>query len=202
LVIALPLGVRFTDQHVGRRSILAALAVVSGIVLFVAVGQPSGGIEEPGAAAWWSAILVSVAAITILGLTGSKRSGPARAALFACAAGVGFALQASVTKVFMGQLGSGLSGVLTSWTTYVLIISALLGFGLQQSALKTSFLAPAMAASNATTLAVSVLLGLTVFGETLAGRDGHLAPAIIGLVVAVIGVMALATNPEGTTSST
>jgi hypothetical protein len=197
LVIALPLGVRFTDQHVGRRSIIAAVAVVSGITLFVAVGQPSGGIDEPGAAAWWSAILVSAAAMTILGLSGTRRSGAPAAALFACAAGVGFALQASVTKVFMGQLGSGLSGILTSWTTYVLIISALLGFGLQQSALKTGFLAPAMAASNATTLGVSVLLGLTVFGETLAGRNGHLAPAVIGLVIAVIGVIGLATNPEG-----
>lgn len=54
--------------------VLQAVALVSGITLFVAVGQPSGGIDEPGAAAWWSAILVSAAAMTILGLSGTRLS--------------------------------------------------------------------------------------------------------------------------------
>ena len=35
LVIALPLGVRFTGQHIGRRDVLAALGVVVGIVVFL-----------------------------------------------------------------------------------------------------------------------------------------------------------------------
>ena len=63
---------------------------------------------------------------------------------------------------------------------------------LQQSALKTSFLAPAMAASNATTLVISVLLGVAVFDETLSNGGGRMAPALIGLALAVVGVMMLA----------
>jgi uncharacterized membrane protein len=63
---------------------------------------------------------------------------------------------------------------------------------LQQSALKTSFLAPAMAASNATTLVISVLLGIAVFDETLSNGGGRMAPALIGLALAVVGVMMLA----------
>src|SRR5512147_159974 len=43
LVFALPLGVRLTEQHVGRRSILGAFATFIGIILFVAVGQPQNG---------------------------------------------------------------------------------------------------------------------------------------------------------------
>ena len=45
-------------------------------------------------------------------------------------------------------------------------LSALAGFGLQQSRSRRISLAPAMAAINAATLAMSVLLGVTLFQET------------------------------------
>jgi hypothetical protein len=66
------------------------------------------------------------------------------------------------------------------------------GFVFQQSALKTGVLAPAMAASNAVTLFASVIFGVTVFGETLSRGDGRLAPAIIGLAIAMAGIALLA----------
>jgi uncharacterized membrane protein len=49
-----------------------------------------------------------------------------------------------------------------------------------------------MAASNATTLVISVLLGIAVFDETLSNGGGRMAPALIGLALAVVGVMMLA----------
>ena len=52
-----------------------------------------------------------------------------------------------------------------------------------------------MAASNATTLAASVILGVTLFEETISKGQGRLSPAILGLVLALVGVMLLAT-PE------
>jgi drug/metabolite transporter (DMT)-like permease len=58
LVFALPLGVRFTGQHVGRRSIIGALTTLVGIVLLVAVGQPQGGISQPSSTAWITAGLI------------------------------------------------------------------------------------------------------------------------------------------------
>jgi glucose uptake protein GlcU len=85
--------------------------------------------------------------------------------------------------------------ILTSWTTYALILSALAGFALQQSALKTGFLAPAMAASNASTLATSVLLGITLFQETISNGQGRITPAFFALALAILGVVMLA-SPE------
>jgi len=84
------------------------------------------------------------------------------------------------------------------WTTYALIISALAGFALQQSALKTGYLAPAMAASNAATLVTSVLLGVILFQESISNGQSHLTPALIALGLAVIGVVLLA-SPEKST---
>jgi multidrug transporter EmrE-like cation transporter len=112
---------------------------------------------------------------------------------------VAFALQAAVTKVFVTVVGQGLSAVVSSWTIYVLIVSALVGFVLQQSALKTGILAPAMASSNAVTLFGSAVFGAAVFGETLSSGGDRLVPAVIGLAVALMGIVLLsaAKPPQG-----
>ena len=192
LVIALPLGRRITGQVVTRRVWLGAAAMVAGIVIFISVGSPQGGTSTPPASAWWSAGLSALVLIAVLGNMGRHRQGATRALLFGAAAGVGFALQAAVTKVFVTVVGQGVSAVLSSWTTYVLIASALTGFVLQQSALKTGVLAPAMASSNAVTLFGSVVLGASVFGEKLSAGGARLAPAVIGLGVALLGIVLLA----------
>ena len=92
----------------------------------------------------------------------------------------------------MTQLGYGVAALLGNWTTYALIISAIAGFVIQQSALRTDVLVPAMAASNAVTLFASVVFGLAVFGETLSDGQSRLAPAIIGLILALAGIVLLA----------
>jgi hypothetical protein len=81
------------------------------------------------------------------------------AVLFGASAGVCFGLQSAVTKEFTTVISSGLAAILSSWTTWVLIVTALVGFVLQQSALKSGVLAPAIASSNALTLMTSVILG-------------------------------------------
>jgi drug/metabolite transporter (DMT)-like permease len=193
LVLALPLGAILTNQHIGRRVLTGALLTLLGIVLFVSAGQPQGGTANPGAAAWWSACLVTAVLVAALFGVGRRMSGASKALTFGAAAGLGYGLQAAVTKTFVTQIGGGVLALLTTWSVYVLIISALVGFALQQSALKTGVLAPAMASSNSVTLFSSVILGITVYGESLSkGGGSHVAPAVVGLLVAIAGIAFLA----------
>jgi len=192
LVFALPLGGRLTGQYVGRRSIVGALCTLMGIVAFLVLGQPQSGTSQPEASTWWTAGIVIIAAMLLLAWLAQRRRGAMAATLFAAAAGISYGFQAAVTKVFVTQLGGGLGAILTSWTPYALVASALIGFALLQSALKTGYLAPAMAASNAATLTTSVFLGLTLFQETLARDPGHLPPSLFGLALAILGVVLLA----------
>jgi drug/metabolite transporter (DMT)-like permease len=192
LVIALPIGARITHQQIDRRVIFGAAAMIFGIVLFLSVGHPQHGTAMPGAAAWWSACTSAIVVVVVLARIGRRHAGAQRALYFGSAAGVGFALQASVTKEFMSVLGGGLVAIVHSWTVYVLIVSAVAGFVLQQSALKTGVLAPAMASSNAVTLFGSVVFGVTIFDEKLSSGNSRLAPALIGLAFALIGVVLLA----------
>jgi drug/metabolite transporter (DMT)-like permease len=193
LVMALPLGALLTGQRIGRREVTGATLTVAGIVFFIAAGQPQGGTADPSSSAWWSACLVTAGLVFVLFMVVRRHRGATKALIFGAAAGLGYGLQAAVTKTFVTQIGSGVVALLTGWTVYVLILSALSGFALQQSALKTGVLAPAMASSNSVTLFSSVILGITVYDETLSkGGGAHTSSAFVGILIAVVGVALLA----------
>ena len=203
LVLALPLGALLTDQRIGRRELIGATLTLVGIVFFLSAGQPQGGTSHPSAATWWWACLLTGALVCALFMVGRRFSGAAKALTFGAAAGLGYGLQAAVTKTFVTQIGGGVLALLTSWSIYVLILSAVSGFVLQQSALKTGVLAPAMASSNSVTLFSSVLLGMVVYGETLSGSgSGHAGSTFVGLVVAAVGIAFLAGSEAPATTST
>jgi drug/metabolite transporter (DMT)-like permease len=193
LVIALPLGVLLTRQHVGKREASGAGLTLVGIIFFIAAGQPQGGTSHGSATAWWTSCLVVFGLVAVLVLVGARFSGGAKAITLGAAAGLGFGLQAAVTKTFVTEVGGGVLSLLTSWPVYVLILSALSGFALQQTSLKTGVLAPAMASANSVTLFTSVILGIAVYGEVISkAGTGHSVSAWAGLLVAILGVALLA----------
>jgi hypothetical protein len=194
LVIALPVGAWLTNQRITSAVWLGAVAVVVGITIFLSVGSPTGGTTTPTAGDWWIAGLSSLLVIAVLAAIGRRHTAAVRAVLYGAAAGVAFGLQAAVTKVFTDIVGDGLHAILAGWETYALIVSALVGFALQQSALRTGALAAAMASSNAMTLLSSVVLGLTVFSESLESGATN-AGVIAGLGLILFGVVLLARAP-------
>jgi drug/metabolite transporter (DMT)-like permease len=208
LVIALPLGVALTGQHVGRREAAGATLTLLGIVFFLSAGQPQGGTSHPAAATWWAACLVTGALVGMLFVVGLRFRGAAKALTFGAAAGLGYGLQAAVTKTFVTEIGGGVLGLLGSWSAWVLVLSALSGFALQQSALKTGVLAPAMASSNSVTLFSSVVLGIVVYGEAMSGAGAsHTGSTVVGLLAAIVGIALLAgsespVQPVGDTPDT
>lgn len=192
LVIALPIGVWLTKQRIDRNVGVGAGLITGGIVVFLSVGSPKAGTNHPSAAAWWTSCLVIAVLVGTFALLGRSRSGATRALLFGAAAGFGFALQSAVTKDFVTEVGGGVAALLADWSIYVLIASALSGFVLQQSALKTGVLAPAMASSNAVSLFGGVVLGAVIYGETLSHGTGHNVAGAVGLLLAIVGIVLLA----------
>jgi drug/metabolite transporter (DMT)-like permease len=203
LVIALPLGALLTAQHIGRRELGGAALTTLGIIFFITAGQPQGGTSHPSSTSWWVAcVTIAVLVIVLVGV-GARFRGSARALTYGAAAGLGFGLQAAVTKTFVTEIGSGILALLSGWAAWVLILSALTGFALQQSALKTGVLAPAMASANSVTLFTSVVLGLTVYDEQISkGGAGHGSSAFLGLIVAIVGIALLAGSDAPQPSAT
>ena len=112
LVLALPLGALLTNQHIGRRELTGATLTLVGIIFFISAGQPQGGTTHPAAAAWWAACLITAALVLMLFMVGRRFTGAAKALTFGAAAGLGYGLQAAVTKTFVTELGGGVLGLL------------------------------------------------------------------------------------------
>jgi len=195
LIIALPFGAWLTGQLITRPVVLAAVAVVAGIVLFVAIGAPQGGSGSPTAAEWWTAVLATAGLAVVLTLVGRRRTGSRRAVLFGAGAGLAFGLATALTKTVTDQLVHGLGEVFGSWQVYALLAAGLTGLFLGQSSLRTGALASAMAATNSVMLLSSIWLGITVFGEHFRRGGGALLAVLAGLVLMLAGVHRLATAP-------
>jgi drug/metabolite transporter (DMT)-like permease len=195
LVIALPFGVWLTDQRITGSVLLGACTLVAGIVLFVAAGSPQPGTSVPSVADWWAAGLISAALVGIVIRLGHGRRPGLQAVIFGIGAGVGFGLASALTKQFTDVVGQGLAAILTGWELWALLAAGVAGLVLGQWALRTGVLAPAMAATNAVTLFISVTLGVTVFGEKLNRGGGALALVAVGLVLVLVGVLLLARAP-------
>jgi drug/metabolite transporter (DMT)-like permease len=184
VVFSLPLGARITDQRISRRDVLAAVAVTAGLAVFLVVGDPTGGRDDAPFGDWLVAVAPIVVLCAVLLATGWRGSPGVKAALLGTAAGLFFGLSAALTKATVDQLDEGVLHVFVTWHLYALLAVGYAGMTLSEIALQTGVLAPAVATFSILDAITSVVLGVTLFQETL--RDDAFG---IALDVAALGVM-------------
>lgn len=195
LVFALPFGARLTNQYIGRRTIIGAAASLLGILAFVLIGQPQSTLEESPVLSLLISGVIAIGLMIFLTWQGARNHGAVTAAFFATGAGLSFALGAAVMKGLTMLVGTDPPLLLVIPTGVIVLVASLGSVILMQSALKTGFLAPSIAGSNATTLIGSVLLSFIVFQESISSELHLIVFALLGLALATIGVVLLA-HPE------
>lgn len=192
IVFALPLGRWLTGQHVVRRQVYGAIAVVIGLSLFVMVGDPNDGVDTPSSNWEYLAASVAVSALAAVAVwRGSHASPTVKAAAFGIAAGLWFGLSATFTKPTMEQLHVSVSDVLGNVEVYGLLGFGFLAFLVQQLSLATGQLAPAMAAVSVCNPVISVLLGVLMFDERLTRPWWHVLVATLALLFAMYGAITI-----------
>jgi drug/metabolite transporter (DMT)-like permease len=198
VVFALPLGVRFSGQRVRRGEVLAAAAVVLGLVAFLSLARPSGGRGDAPLGDWLIATGVLAVVCSPLVLLGRRGPGPLRAAWLGTAAGILFALSAALTKAVVDDLHGGVLPLLSSWEPYALVAVGYASMTLNQMALNTGALAATIATSTASDPIISVVLGLVLFRESLHVAGLGALGAVAALAVALLGMAVLARAEEQT----
>jgi drug/metabolite transporter (DMT)-like permease len=197
VVFALPLGIVLAHQVVTRRDWAAAAGVVAGLAAFIVFGQPAAGRDDaPG---WeWAASLVAVSGLAAVLVLLGRRARPARRAAFlGGAAGVLFGISASLAKPVVEELGpDGLAAVLGDWRTYAMIATGAAAFYVQQGALATGQLAPAVASTSLANPVVSCIVGILVLEEGLAGGLARKGLAIAALAAAALCAAVLAQHEQ------
>ncbi len=192
VVFALPLGAWLSDQQLRRSDAAAAVLVVVALAAFLIIAEPSGGREEAPLEAWLIAGAVCgvvCVPLIVLGRGGAPRH---RAAFLGTATGILFALSAALTKSVVDELNSGVVHVLGSWELYALIVVGYASMTLNQMALDTGKLATAVATSAALDPIASVVLGITLFEESLHANALQAVGTIAALALALLGMLILA----------
>lgn len=196
VVFALPLGARLTGQRVGRREIGAAVLVTSALAAFLFVADPSGGRNDAPLHEWLIAGAAFGGASALLVLLARGRSPQAKAALLGTATGLLFGLSAALTKTVGDQVEHGVLTVFTDWHLYALIVVGYASMTLNQLALATGALAPAIATAMAFDPIASVVLGTTLLQESL---DTTAVGVVVGIaaLAATLGGLALLARTQG-----
>lgn len=192
VVFALPLGARFSGHRVRRNEAAAAVLVVVALAAFLVVASPSGGRQEAPPGVWLVAGIASAVVCAPLVILGRSGPPPRRAALLGAAAGVLFALSAALTKAVVDELHLGILHVLTSWEPYALAGVGYVSMTLNQLALNTGALAATLATSTALDPIASVVLGLTVFRESMSVGAPQIVVILVALGIALAGLVVLA----------
>ena len=199
VVFALPLGYFMTRQHVGRREVIGAVAIIIGLGLFVYFGDPAGGNENASNSQWAIAIgLLSVLSVLIL-VFGAAGRLAMKAAVYGTVAGVLFGLSSALTKPTLNYLHESVGTMLSHWECYALAVAGVLGFVLQQVSLGTGRLAPSVATVSVANPLVGILIGILLLDERLSRPGWHILVAVVGLGVALVGavVISLARGTTG-----
>ncbi len=146
---------------------LAAFAAAAGLAGFLYFAQPGADRSVPATAAWTQAAVGCGAVVALAVLL--ARTGPRwwRAAMFGSAAAVGYAFTAALIKVVTGFVAGDWISMARHWETYGIIVAGLASVFLAQNA----FHAGPIAASQATLVLLeplaSILLGVTLFNDSL-----------------------------------
>jgi drug/metabolite transporter (DMT)-like permease len=186
---AIWLGLR-TD----RRELLGIGSTCAGLAILLGVGQPHGGRSSATATTWLLAGVVTAGVIVALVLAGRGRPQLRKSVPFALASGLAFSITALLVKATTARLRYGIGQVFTSWPVYAMVLAGVLAVLLQQHAMRAGSLAAAKTATTVINPVASILLGVTVFGETFTG--GFLvAVEALGALIMVAGIIELGRSP-------
>ncbi|MFD5073833.1 DMT family transporter [Streptomyces sp. NPDC058371] len=188
LLIAIPL----LHRRLPRAGWWAVAGVVGGLALVLASAAPSGARDQASMVRWIPVLVLCLGAVAVaVALARPGRPPLFRAAVLGSASAVSNALTAALLKSATGTLAhSGFDAFLGVWQTYGFALTGVGAILLLENALQAGSLAasqPALTIGDAT---VSLLLGMSLFGETI--RTGWwLVPEAIGAGLILWGVLRL-----------
>ncbi|MFJ4683020.1 DMT family transporter [Streptomyces sp. NPDC091377] len=188
LLIAVPLMHRRLDAD----GWWAVAAMVAGLAVLLGSAAPSGTQEQASMLRWTPVLILTLGAMALAVLLFRSSSSPLfRAATLAAGAAIGNALTAALMKSATGRLAdAGLTAFLTTWQTYGFALVGIVSLFLLDNALQAG---PLVASQPALTLgdaAVSLTLGVVLFGEAI--RTGWwLLPEAVGALLVLWGVLRL-----------
>ncbi|MER7274785.1 DMT family transporter [Dactylosporangium sp. NPDC000244] len=195
VLFAMGVAAVWSRYRVGWREWSGATAVVVGVIVFLLVARPGPG--QADAPVWqWALAATSIGAITAALVSLARRMRPQHeAAVLSLGAGMLFGLQAALTSTAARRLfDRGLLPMLVDWTPYAVVVIAVIGILLAQSAFKLAPLPVSYPPVAAAEPLAGVAIGIGVLEGTMRITPIALVIEIVALAMMTVGVYALASS--------
>jgi len=180
IVVLLALGSRLLGERVGRREVLATLAIVAGVAGIALSAPPNSDDYSTGLDLW--IVLGALAAAAALPYI-AGRSSPRAGGLLVLGAGAAFAASAFVSKLLVDELSAGRIGVAAAWAAAT-VLAATVGLLGEMSGLQRRAAARVAPPIFVIETVVPVLCAPLLTGEDWTGTP--LGGAVIAVSLAAV----------------
>jgi drug/metabolite transporter (DMT)-like permease len=193
LVFTLVIGRLWLRRRVAAAAWISASVTSAGLALFLVLSQPKGGHAQATPGAWLPGLLTFGGASAVLTAFAARGSPVRRAALYATASGIVWALFATFVKSVTDVLGAnGVLAVLERGAIYGLVVAGIVGTVLTQAALHYGPLSVSQPLMVIVDPLVSIVLGIWLFGEHFEGSGWRIVFGVVGFGAMALGVVVLA----------
>jgi hypothetical protein len=186
--LAVPLSAAFSRQRPQRRDFVVVALGVVGLAAFLAAADPQSGVSEAPTVAWWPVLVAVPVLFAACLLLAWRLTDASRGIVLGIGTGLLYGFDVSLLKTIMVQLSGGVGVVFANWHVYALMVGGLVALILNQNAFQNGRIAAPLTTIVLVDPIVSVLIGVTVYQETLSLHGARLA---VGVCAAVLIVTAL-----------
>ncbi len=202
LILALALRRVWMRQSIRAVTWLAAAATGAGLVIFLVATSPSASTFVPATSRWLAPSVITVGAVAVLVVAAQRGSPGRRAALFASATAILWALEATFIKATTETISSfGIGGTLTRWPVYALMVGGAVGLICEQAALHVGPLSVSQPFIVIVDPIASVLFGVWLYREHLHTGAWHLTIGSLAFALMCVGIVALTRTAPPTMSA-
>jgi drug/metabolite transporter (DMT)-like permease len=196
LLFALPISAAWRRERLRPVEWVGALMVSAGLGLVLGVGSPTTGNADMGGYEWLLLTLTTWGLALSLVALGLRTPWPSyRAALIGSGAGVLFGLQDALTRYCLHWFTKDFAHLALSFQPYVLLVTAVYGLTLAQSAYEAGSLSAALPPMAVGEPVIGMLIGVIALDEHLDTSTVALTFEALAAVVMVWGAWILARSP-------
>jgi drug/metabolite transporter (DMT)-like permease len=192
LVFSLVIGRLWLRRDVVPAAWISACVTSAGLAAFLIMAEPKGGHDGATAGAWLPALLTFGGVAAVFTVLAGKGSPVRRAALYAAASGIIWALLATFLKAASDiVVSNGVFAVFQHGAIYGVVAAGIVGTVLTQAALHVGPLSVSQSLMVIVDPFVSIVLGVWLFGEHFTGSPLDVALGVLGFAVMIVGVVFL-----------
>jgi drug/metabolite transporter (DMT)-like permease len=196
LLFALPISAAWRRERLRPVEWTGAIMVSAGLGLVLGVGSPTTGRADMAGYAWLMLTLTAWGLALLLVAAGLRTPHPSyRAALVGSGAGVLFGLQDALTRYCLHWFTKDFAHLALSFQPYVLLVTAVYGLTLAQSAYEAGSLSAALPPMAVGEPVIGMLIGIVALDEHLDTSAVALTFEALAAVVMVWGAWILARSP-------